>query len=264
MKKLASFLAAVMAATCMMMPVSAADFTPSVQGKEAPAIETVQTQTGEDVVALIEDTSGNEVQGVMEDQLIITPVAKADEAPEEIAEPLLAAYEQIKAASNLKEIVPNIEDVVKKVSENLKVDNLVVRDLFDVSVSDDIKALLDGGNTITIRFQLGISKDDTVLCLHNIEADKWEVIDPSKVVNNGDGTVSVTFDSLSPVAFVVEKQEEAIPVDKPETSEEAVESVPTAETGTEETENTVFLWIGLGFAMVAAIGAGAWLKVKKK
>lgn len=261
MKKVASFLAAVMAATCMMMPVSAADFTPSVQGKEAPAIETVQTQTGEDVVALIKDASGNEVQGVMESQLIITPVAKADEAPEEIAEPLLAAYEQIKAALNLKEIVPNIEDVVKKVSKNLKVDNLVVRDLFDVSVSDDIKALLDGGNTITLRFQLGISKDDTVLCLHNIEANKWEVIDPSKVVNNGDGTVSVTFDSLSPVAFVVEKQEAA---DKPENSEEAVESVPTAETGAVETENTVFLWIGLAFTMVAAIGAGTWLKVKKK
>ena len=271
MKKLTAILAAMLTACCLTISVSAAEFTPSVQGKEAPDVETVQTESGEEAVALIYDESGAEVQGVTDTQLTITPVAQADEAPAEVADALQAAYEQVQAAGTLTDLVPEIEAVVNEI-EGLEVENLVVRDLFDVSVDEETKALLDSGNSITITFQLGIGADDHVFCLHNYEGDQWELIDQERTVNNGNGTVTVTFDSLSPVAFVVENTDNAVPAGasaasgQEETSGSAEASegtVPAEETGVQNGVSPM-AWIGLGAAVVIAGGAVVLLKVKKK
>lgn len=256
MKKFTAILAAVLAAACMASPVWAADFTPSIQGKEAPGVETVQTQSGEEAVAIIRDETGNEVQGVAADGLIITPVAETDNASAEIRESLLSAYEQIQAADSLEAVAPDIGTVLVELTSELTVDDLVVRDLFDVTLGDEEHALLEGGNTIDLRFQLGIGAEDLVLCLHNLGGEEWEVIDPSRVVNNGDGTVTVTFDSLSPVAFVVQKTDAA------GSDAESSGTVPT-QTGVDNSTDPL-LWAGLGIAVVIAGGAAVLLKVKKK
>lgn len=99
MKKLATMATAILAAACMAVSVSAADFTPSVTGKEAPDVVPVQTQDGQEAVALIKGADGKEIKGVTMDKLLITPVAKADEAPADVAQQLNAAYDQIKAAA---------------------------------------------------------------------------------------------------------------------------------------------------------------------
>ena len=118
-----------------------------------------------------------------------------------------------------------------------------------------------------LTFQLGIGADDHVFCLHNYEGDQWELIDQERTVNNGNGTVTVTFDSLSPVAFVVEKTEGAVPAGGQEETSGSAEAsegtVPAEETGVQNGVSPM-AWIGLGAAVVIAGGAVVLLKVKKK
>lgn len=254
MKKLATMATAILAAACMAVSVSAADFTPSVTGKEAPDVVPVQTQDGQEAVALIKGADGKEIKGVTMDKLLITPVAKADEAPADVAQQLNAAYDQIKAAATLDKLVPDIAGVLEKLPGKPAVDDLVVRDLFDVTLGDEEKALLKDGNYVDIRFKVGIAKDDVLLCLHNVSGTEWEVIDPSKVVNNGDGTVTVSFNSLSPIAFAVQTSEGGSttqPSDKP---------VGPAETG-ERGISPAVLWVGAA-ALVVVAGIAAF-EVKK-
>ena len=56
------------------------------------------------------------------------------------------------------------------------------------------------GQTITLRFNLHVAAD-TELEVRTYKNDEW--VDVVDVVNNGDGTVSVTFEDFCPVAFIV-------------------------------------------------------------
>ena len=140
----------------------------------------------------------------------ITPVSGAANAPAEIREQLEAAYEQIQNAASVADLVPDVDfaSLLSAMGSSSSVEDLVVRDVFDVSVSGEAAEFLaQEGNAITIRFQLNIAPSSTLLVLHNYEGSNWEVIDDDKVVINNDGSVDVTFDSLSPVAFVVDQTE---------------------------------------------------------
>lgn len=195
MKKLISFLVSALLLTAMTIPAFAAShFTPSVEQKGAPEV------TG---VTLV-DANGNEVAGLTTDDLVITSHAKSGEASEEIAKMLSDAYNQIASATTLADLVPDIATALSSISSDLAVEDLVVRDLLDVSLSESAAALLKDGNMITINFDLGLKPDDVLLVLHNYEGSQWEVIPQDRVKIAENGVVSVSFDSLSPVAFVVD------------------------------------------------------------
>ena len=211
MKKFASLLMAALLMVAMALPASAAvNFVDSVEQKPAPSVETVTDASGNEVSAIIQDASGNEVHGVTADQMSITPVSDLASAPAEIREQLEAAYEQIQNAASVANLVPDVDvaSLLSAIGSSSSVEDLVVRDVFDVSVSGEAAEFLaQEGNAITIRFQLNIAPSSTLLVLHNYEGSNWEVIDDDKVVINNDGSVDVTFDSLSPVAFVVDQTE---------------------------------------------------------
>lgn len=230
MKKLTVFLLAMALAASTAISTSAVEFTPSVQGKEAPSIVITQNENGEDVGAKIVDVNGKVVKEVKKKQIIITPLAKANDAPVKIKEELTKAYAQIKEVTSLEELVPQISEFLSKASENIKAEDMVVRDLFDVEIDDATRELLKDGNSIEIVFDLGVSADEFVVCLHNIGGDRWEVIDDNKVTNNGNGTVSVQFTSLSPIAFAVQKS--GTTVEKTTTMvEEDADAKPNPNTG---------------------------------
>ena len=211
MKKFASLLMAALLLVAMALPASAAvNFVDSVEQKPAPTVETVTDASGNEVSAIIQDASGNEVHGVTADQMSITPVSDLASAPAEIREQLEAAYEQIQNAASVANLVPDVDvaSILQTMGSSSSVEDLVVRDVFDVSVSGEAAEFLaQEGNAITIRFQLNIAPTSTLLVLHNYEGSNWEVIDDDKVVINNDGSVDVSFDSLSPVAFVVDQTE---------------------------------------------------------
>ena len=133
--------------------------------------------------AIIQDASGNEVHGVTADQMSITPVSDLASAPAEIREQLEAAYEQIQNAASVANLVPDVDvaSLLSAIGSSSSVEDLVVRDVFDVSVSGEAAEFLaQEGNAITIRFQLNIAPSSTLLVLHNYEGSNWEVIDNDK------------------------------------------------------------------------------------
>ena len=212
MKKLALFLSVLLIAVTLAAPASAAvNFTPSVEQKPAPTVDPITDSNGDQVSAIIRDQNGGEVHGVSIDsgELIVTPISQASQAAQAISEMLTKAYEQIQQADTIADLVPTIGDFLQSIGNTVtQVDDLVVRDVFDVSLTGTAaEYLAQEGNNITLRFDVDISPSATLIVLHNYEGSNWEIIPDDRVVQNADGTVDVTFDSLSPIAFVVDSTE---------------------------------------------------------
>lgn len=210
MKKLALFLSVLLIAVTLAAPASAAvNFTPSVEQKPAPTVDTVTDSNGNEVSAIIRDQDGNEVHGVASGDITVTPVSALDQAAADISEMLSNAYEQIQQADTIADLVPTIGDFLQAIGNTVtQVADLVVRDVFDVSLTGTAaEYLAQEGNNITLRFDLGLAPSATLIVLHNYEGSNWEIIPDDRVVQNADGTVDVTFDSLSPIAFVVDSTE---------------------------------------------------------
>lgn len=211
MKKFAMFLSVLLIAVTLAAPVSAAvNFNPSVEQKPAPTVDPITDSNGNQVSAIIRDQNGEEVHGVSIDsgELIVTPISQASQAAQTISEMLTNAYEQIQQANTIADLVPTIGDFLQTIGSAAQVADLVVRDVFDVSLTGTAaEYLAQEGNNITLRFDLGLAPSATLIVLHNYEDSNWEIIPDDRVVQNADGTVDVTFDSLSPIAFVVDSTE---------------------------------------------------------
>ena len=211
MKKLALFLSVLLIAVTLAAPASAAvNFTPSVEQKPAPTVDPITDSNGNQVSAIIRDQNGEEVHGVSIDsgELIVTPISQASQAAQAISEMLTNAYEQIQQADTIADLVPTIGDFLQAIGSASQVADLVVRDVFDVSLTGTAaEYLAQEGNNITLRFDVGVAPSATLIVLHNYEGSNWEIIPDDCVVQNADGTVDVTFDSLSPIAFVVDSTE---------------------------------------------------------
>lgn len=211
MKKLALFLTVLLIAVTLAAPASAAvNFTPSVEQKPAPSVDPITDSNGNQVSAIIRDQNGEEVHGVSIDsgELIVTPISQVSQAAQAISEMLTNAYEQIQQADTIADLVPTIGDFLQTIGSASQVADLVVRDVFDVSLTGTAaEYLAQEGNNITLRFDVGVAPSATLIVLHNYEGSNWEIIPDDRVVQNADGTVDVTFDSLSPIAFVVDSTE---------------------------------------------------------
>lgn len=216
MKKAIRILAVILAVFMLSTTVLADNFTPSVEQKESPDIVISTDSKGDEVAAIITDADNKEVVGVPVGEIIVTSVAKVSNAAEEVKEALKTAQEQIKKVEKIEELIPEQKAELTKAVQDagLKVDNLVVRDLIDVTLTGTYKDHLEvEGNTITLTFKLGIGSNEFLKVLHNYEADKWEMIAEDRVKVQENGDVSVTFDSLSPIAFVVDKAEHGVAVE---------------------------------------------------
>lgn len=253
MKKVRLFASVLLLIGVLTTNVFAAQYLPSVETQDAPTVDKV----------MITDQDGNEVSsGSIE--LAVTPVSKADEAPtQDISDALTSAMDDIQKADSLAAlpsesgtIRDDLQAALDSFDTDFTVEDLVVRDLFDVSIIDENAELLkDTGTTVTLTFQVDVQSDEVLIVLHNYETGKWEVIDSSLVKINGDGTVSVTMDSLSPIAFVtaVEQDEPDNPVnpDKPDKpSPDKGETVTSPQTG-ESVNMVVVLAVALLLAATA-------------
>ena len=209
MKKLAVFMLAMALAVSTSISAMATSFTPSVQGKDAPDVvtKTVISKDGsiKKYSGQVVDKNGKVVKNVENKKIIITPVSKAKDASKAIKTELETAYKQIKEAKSLKDLVPDIDKHLKSISNTLKVENMVVRDLFDVTIDQETEKLLKNGNSVQLTFKLDVKATDKVVCLYQDNEGKWKAIDKSRVKNNKDGTVTVNITESGPIAFVVEK-----------------------------------------------------------
>lgn len=106
----------------------------------------------------------------------------------ETKETLIAVLEKI--------LEKGSNETVKAVLESVKQGKAEVADIKEVSVPEGTPM------PVTLTFDVnGIKTDSKVVILHH-NGTEWENIPADKVA---DGKITATFDSLSPVAFVVEK-----------------------------------------------------------
>ena len=269
MKRLAALVAALLVSTCMAASVSAANFTPSVVGKDAPTVTTVVTKDGKEAAAIIYDKDGNEVGSVSVGNLVVTPVSKATDASSpEAAARLAEAYQQVQAAKTLTDLAPEVGTVLMQMPGNVSADNMVVRDLFDVSVDEDTQALLDAGNSVTVTMQANIAEGKTLVVLQYVNG-VWTVIDPAYVVINADGTVSITLATAGTLAFATESDDSGSSADGvaylfPSDSDSGISYTVSTSTEPAQGENAQWPYLlGAGAAVLVAAGAASALLMKK-
>lgn len=197
MKKIISLMVVFVLCLCMTLPVFAAEdtFVPSISEKDGPTLVPTKDENGKTVYGrIVKD--GEVIDHIEEGCLVITSVSKAEEIdqPHDDLKLLLEVYEQLKNGT--------MKIPFEKFSPSMNADNMVIRELVDVSWSclDHPEVLAQDGVSIEVTFNLGVSAD-TEVCVMSYKEGEWNP--PVKTVNNGDGTVTCEFESFCPVAFAV-------------------------------------------------------------
>lgn len=238
MRKIISVITAILVCAVLVCPVLAAsEFVPSISYKGTPSVVKFETPTGTDAVAAIRDASGEITHYMEESCMKLTPVATAVDDTE-----IPAA-----AKTELLSIYAALNDGSMKLpySSDVKAEDMVIRDLFDVSwlcSHDHHAALVPEGVTVEMTFNLGVAKDATISVM-TYKNNAWGEI--AKVVNNGDGTITCTFESLCPVAISVLSETDSNPKD----------------TGDAIGKN-MYLWMGM--MAVSAVAVVALVVVRRK
>lgn len=193
MKKLICLLTVLALAMAFACPVFAAEaFVPSISDKEEPDI----VPDDEGVIGEIwkDDEIIDKVEG---DCLVITPISEILKAraitqiPEEAREEMLYVYDQLRSGDMT---LPYEQD-------GLDPETMVIRELIDASwLCEEHPAMLEPeGVTIDLTFDIGVDADTKTYVYVRIDGE-WTAV---PVVNNGDGTVTCTFEELCPIAFCV-------------------------------------------------------------
>lgn len=169
------------------------EFVPSITVKSAP--EFAVDENGN--IGYIIGANGEVLAGIKEDCLIITAVSELLNAEGTLtdAEQLLVDVYNALVSGEMK--IP-----AEKLDEKLSHDEMVVRDLFDLSwTCEDHPEMLEAeGVTLQLNFKTNLSVETELFCM-TYKNSEWNPI--VSVVNNGDGTMTCTFEHLCPVAFML-------------------------------------------------------------
>lgn len=199
MKKIIVCLVVALLCVSMVSPAFATEFTPSVENKPAPSLVPVLDGDGNPHPGAVLDKDGNVVSYLDEDCLVITSVADADisvDIPKSAKDLLLWLYQQLMRG--------NMSMPYHLHNPLYDSDDMVIRDMFDVTFlcGDHPEALEAVGVVLVLTFDLGVKPNQDVSVMTYKEEDGgWA--DIHDIVNNGDGTVTCTFEHLCPVAFSV-------------------------------------------------------------
>lgn len=216
MRKIICLLTALVLCLSLAAPVFATEnngFVPSITYKPNPEIVPVEDVAGQEAIGVIRDKDGKVVSYVGHGCLMITPVAHIwDEEitlPTDVERLLTFVYEKLNDGT--------MELPYEKLGEDVDAENMVIRDLFDARwvCLDHPEMLEEDGVTLEISFDLGVMPDTEIhVMTYDEEADEWSPI--VKTVNNGDGTVTCTFEHLCAIAFSMPVAAAPVPVDDAE------------------------------------------------
>lgn len=218
MKKVVIFAMVLILLVSSVAVVSAAEFVPSVSFEPFPGLVAIDTDAeGNEIVGYVKDAQGETLSTEYHGCILITPVLDAKKGESylsDAAEKLLVdTYETLTAEdAKLSVLIPELNDIAKDaLGENATADDLVIRELFDITaVCDDlIKLLKVDGNTITLTFKMVVPQE-AFLTVMTLNDGKWEHVD--EVKNNDDGTVSVKFNQFCPVLFLTGLPLQSVPV----------------------------------------------------
>lgn len=251
MKKAITLLTALLVLTALVFSVAAAEFVPSSEQTVVPEVKGAV------------DGNGNPVE---------VKASSLYTATEEVKERLEQVTNELKE-KKVTELVP-VEEIAAIVGEEVNVEELVVKDVFDVSATENV----DGSITFTLKTDL--KKDTKFVVLHSYEEGKWEVIPSENVKLEADGSLSITSDNgLSPFAILIEAPAQEVPAttapattapatEAPATTAPATEAPATTAPATEapqaEKSSSTPLIIGGVVIAVIVVAAAVVLGKKKK
>ena len=200
MKKIICLLTVLVLCMSLVVPAMAAedDFVPSITYKPNPEIVPVTDEAGEEYIGVIRDQDGEILDYVGHGCLRITPIAhvwdEEIEVPQVIEDLLLFVYDSLNDGSM---VIPS-----EKHEADLNADNMVIRDLFDARwvCEEHRKMIEEEGITFEIKFDLGVVAEAEIFVMtYDEETKEWSPI--VETVNNGDGTVTCTFEHLCAIEF---------------------------------------------------------------
>ena len=187
MRKSVSLILVLVLCCAMAVPALAADFVPSITYKPDPDVEGNIRFVDEDgdTIRILDGTC-----------LEITPVSEARNTPES-------------QRSESDKLLLEVYDALKDGSMKLPQSDLVIRDLVDASLvcggyhtdPNHVEELAKPDVYIEITFDLGVGKHTDVIIYAYVDG-KW--VEADSVKNNGDGTFTVVFNQICPIAFCVE------------------------------------------------------------
>lgn len=194
MKKNITSICAVLTAAMLVLPVSAAKYTPSVTQKGAPTAAAFTPSVQQKGAPTVEQT------GVR-----VTALVDLSKASKEVQEAVEEAYTVIAEAESLEEAVPTLADVLKEMNTDLTAEDLVVRDLFYLELEKELEETLEKEKEVAISFEVeGMEEDDFLMVMVFVDGE-WVIVDAENVEIGEDETVTVTFEAVGPIAFVTEK-----------------------------------------------------------
>lgn len=209
-------------------------------------------------------------------------------------EELSAKIEQLKADGASAEEIAAAEQELAKVDAEIaatetadydNMDNYEAAALFDVSVFGDVEEALAAGGSVEIPVKVdGITPESDVLALHfvgdltdasavaeSLQTDADATVDEMNVevipCTPGDGMVTLTMSSFSPVMILTRAQTEVTvdePTEQATTESGAVVATPAPEENVEETPNGGNPWIIVAAVIVVVVIAGVVVATRKK
>ena len=196
MKKVFTLVLAILVCAALVFPVLAAEgFVPSITYKGYPDIVRTQTPDGKKAVGVIYK-DGEFAEAVGDGCLVIVPVAQAKDSnkiTDEQRDQLLKIYDEL---SNGTMTLPYGDDV--------DADKMVVRELMEVHLAcshEHATNLPLPGYTFGVTFDLGVKTTDKIVVMTYID-NKWAPAE--KVTINSDGSATIIFEDLCPVAIAIE------------------------------------------------------------
>ena len=201
-KKIIVFILTVLIISSLVTPAFATEnsFVPSITYKPEPEIKPVEDENGEEKVAIVRNEQDEIVSYIDDGCLRITPIAHvwddSIDVPVEVDRLLRFVY------NNLNE--GTMELPYEKFDEGLNSQDMVIRDLFDARwyCEEHPEMVAPDGVLVELTFDLGVPADTEIFVMtYDEETEEWEPI--VSTVNNGDGTVTCTFEHLCAIAFAM-------------------------------------------------------------
>lgn len=204
MKHIIRTVALVLVVSMLSVAAFAAGTTPSVEQKPAPKPVPPTTEVDGKPAIVVKDKDGKVMESDDPEVLTITPMADAKDQAPEVKKEMEDAYTEIAEAESLVAVAPALTDVMKDMEIETPAEDLVVRDIVKLDVSEKMaEALKEEGNTLDITFEMELEEGQKLIVMVKGPDGEWIVIPAENVVVNDDGTVTVGFTAVGVVAFVV-------------------------------------------------------------
>jgi len=199
--------------------IESSNFTPSVAGKLSPDIIVRTSAEGEPIVAVIRNTQGDVEIGVPDRNYVwVTATAERDYNFDiQTHEHLEWAYDSILMAEDVGElpadnhegvIAADLDAVLMEMGLDLTHDQLVVKDLFEVTAYGDyVHYLYNEDYYIEVTFSTDLDPQKPAIVIHSPDSVHWHIhpIEESEV--HEDGTITLRMYDLGTVAILVENPE---------------------------------------------------------